>query len=76
MKIKQMDSTMTLFSQNLDKNNDDVENEIKKIQLTPGPRGEAGPQGPQGEKGEPGQGGSQGPKGERGAKGDKGTVKI
>ena len=51
MKIKQMDSTMTLFSQDLDKNKDDVEKELKKIQLTPGPRGEAGPQGPQGERG-------------------------
>ena len=58
MKIKQMDSTMTLFSQDLDKNKDDVEKELKEIQLTPGPKGEAGSQGPQGEKGEPGKGGS------------------
>ena len=58
MKIEQMDSTMTLFSEDLDKNKDDVEKELKEIQLTPGPKGEAGSQGPQGEKGEPGKGGS------------------
>ena len=64
---------MTLFSQNLDKNKDNVEKELKKLQLTPGPRGEAGPQGPRGEKGETGQRGPRGPKGDTGGKGEPGV---
>ena len=71
-KIIQMDSTLTLLSEDLDKNKDDAEKELRNIQLTPGPRGEVGPPGPRGEKGEPGPRGNPGPEGERGAKGDKG----
>ena len=43
-----------------------VDNEIDKIELTPGPKGEKGEQGPKGETGE------QGPKGEKGEQGPKG----
>ena len=65
---------MTLLSQDLNTNKDDIEKELKKIELTPGPRGEVGPQGPGGEKGEPGPRGNLGLGGERGTKGDKGET--
>ena len=73
-KINQIDSTMTLLAQDLDENKDHIEKELRKVQLTPGPRGEAGPQGPPGAKGEPGPRGYTGPEGERGTKGDKGET--
>ena len=73
-KINQIDSTMTLLAQDLDENKDYIEKELRKVQLTPGPRGEAGPQGPPGAKGEPGPRGYTGPEGERGTKGDKGET--
>ena len=52
---------------------EDLKGSVRKMQLTPGPRGEVGPQGPMGEKGEPGQVGPKGDKGEPGpvAKGDR-----
>lgn len=40
--------------------------ELKTIELTPGPAGPQGIQGPKGEKGEPGKDGQPGPQGERG----------
>ena len=73
-KIEQMDSTITLLSQDLDQNKDYIEKELRNVQLIPGPRGEAGPPGSQGVKGEAGPRGNPGPEGERGAKGDKGNL--
>ncbi len=52
-----------------------VEQEIEKIELTPGPKGDkgdTGPQGPQGLKGDKGDTGLQGPQGERGLQGVQG----
>ena len=52
-----------------------VEQEIEKIEVTPGPKGEkgdTGPQGPQGLKGDKGDTGLQGPQGERGLQGVQG----
>ena len=57
-----------------------VEQEIEKIELTPGPqgpqgdKGDVGPQGPQGLKGDRGDVGPQGIQGPIGPKGDKGDV--
>ena len=45
---------------------------VRKMQLTPGPRGEVGPQGLKGEKGDPGQVGPKGDKGEPGQSGPQG----
>lgn len=65
-----------------------VEQEIEKIELTPGPqgpqglqglkgdKGEVGPQGPQGPKGDKGDAGPQGPQGLQGLKGDKGDTGL
>lgn len=50
-----------------------VNEEIKKIQLTPGPQGVQGPRGPQGEIGPRGY---EGPKGDKGDKGDQGIQGI
>ena len=71
-KIKQMDSTIILLSQDMDRNKDYIEKEIRKVELIPGPRGEAGPPGSQGVRGEPGPSGNPGPEGERGIKGERG----
>lgn len=57
-----------------------VEQEIEKIELTPGPqgpkgeKGDIGPQGPQGLKGDKGEVGPQGIQGPKGDKGDPGTT--
>lgn len=59
---------------------DFVEQEIEKIELTPGPqgpkgeKGDIGPQGPQGLKGDKGEVGPQGIQGPKGDKGDPGTT--
>lgn len=65
-----------------------VEQEIEKIELTPGPqgpqglqglkgdKGEVGPQGLQGPKGDKGDTGAQGPQGLQGLKGDKGDTGL
>ncbi len=56
-----------------------VEQEIEKIELTPGPKGDkgdTGPQGPQGLKGDKGDTGAQGPQGLQGLKGDKGDTGL
>ena len=49
-----------------------VNQEIKEIELTPGPQGERGLQGEQGPKGDTGATGPQGPQGERGLQGEQG----
>lgn len=48
--------------------------DIKTIELTPGPQGPQGEPGPQGPKGDTGPEGPQGPQGPAGAKGDKGDT--
>ena len=56
-----------------------VEQEIEKIELTPGPKGDkgdTGPQGLQGPKGDKGDTGAQGPQGLQGLKGDKGDTGL
>jgi hypothetical protein len=52
----------------------DLQNQIKNIQLTPGPQGPQGPPGPTGPTGATGSTGSQGIQGEKGDNGDPGTI--
>ena len=69
-----LDCINNIKVQNTNRQMENLKGFVRKMQLTPGPRGEVGPKGEKGEKGKTGSRGEVGPQGLKGEKGEPGQV--